>query len=358
MDNVVSQYKFLAGLPVSTAERDGMMTEAVLHKGDAKKKKAKKANLTEEQKAAKKAMNFMKKAKRKAVGKIAKGNKKAHAMNETFGKVLSSAKTHFSDKKVAKQVTEAILWKKLHDAGVKVEVTEAEMAGYFKQFDGILEAVVDTQRGAKSLHGQYDATIDGNMYKNSKTEADKAGKGAAYKKDDKWKNYNEKARDKGLDDTYKATGAGTPGDRQPVAGQDAAFVDGNQHPTTQNKLGEDAAGVKHAVEAMGKSEAADKAKEAVKKAQGGYGSAKKEGLDLDFYRKTAGMNDIPQDVDGYVVLEGDKIECIFPNYQDAVAHVEKMKKASGKQGYTIDPRKFARGFHFHGAGEAYTNEKK
>lgn len=353
--NTVSQYKLLAGLPVSAEERAGL-TEAVLHKGDAKKKKAKKANLTEEQ-AAKKMAKKMKAMKAKAVGKVAKGNKKAHAMCETLDKVLSSAVSHFGSKKVAKQVTEAIMWKKLHDAGVKVSVTESEMAGYFKQFDGILETVVDTQRGAKSLHGQYDATIDGNMYKDSKTEADKAGKGAAYKKDDKWKNYNEKARDKGLDDTYKATGAGTPGDRQPVSGQDAAFVDGNQHPTTQNKLGEDASGVKGAIEAMGKSEAADKAKEAVKKAQGGYG-AKKEGVDLDFFRKVAGMNDEPQDVDGYVVLEGDKIQCIFPNYQDAVQHVEKMKKASGKQGYSIDPRKFSRGFHFHGAGDAYTSEKK
>jgi hypothetical protein len=353
--NTVAEYKLLAGLPVSADERAGL-TEAVLHKGDAKKKKPKKANLTEEQKD-KKFKKFMMKKKSKAVGKIAKGNKKAHEMCETLDKVLSSATKHFGSKKVAKQVTEAILWKKLHDAGVKVQVTEAEMTGYFKQFDGILETVVDTQRGAKSLHQQYDPTIDGNMYKDSKTEADKAGKGEAYKKDDKWREYNKKARDKGLDDTQSAKG-GEPGDRQPVAGQDASFVDGNQHPSTQNKLGEDASGAKAAVEALSKSEAGDKAKEAIKKGQGGYGNTKKEGLDLDFYRKNAGMSDEPQDEDGYVVMEGDKIECIFPNYQDAVNHVEKMKKASGKQGYTIDPRKFARGFHKKGSGDSYSTGSK
>lgn len=356
MNNIVSEFKALAGMTISAAEK-ASLTEAVLHKPDAKKKKVKKANLTEEQKDKKMAKKMMK-MKGKAVAKIAKGNKKAHAMCETIERVLSSAKEHFGNKRVAKNVAEAILWKKLHDAKVNFTVTESEMKKYFGEFDTLLETVVDTQRGAKSLHGQYDATIDGNMYKDSKSEADKAGKGEAYKKDEKWKSYNEKARDKGLTDTQDSKG-GMPGDRQPVAGQDAAFKDGNHFPSTQDKLGEDASGAKHAVEALGKSEAGGKAKEAVKKAQGGYGSTK-EGVDLDFIRKIAGMDQEPQEEIGYMVVEAEsgKIECIFPNYQDAVNHVEKLKKAAGKQGYTIDPKKFSKGFHMKGSGDSYTTQGK
>ena len=352
--NQVAYFKSLAGLPVNAAET-AALTESYSMKPAKKDKKEKKAKkLTEAEKAEK----MMKKAHGKAAKKVAKGNKKAHAVCETLGHVLASAKAHFNNKRVAKQVTEAILWKKLNDAKVEFTVTEAELNGYFTEFDKLLEAVVDTQMGAKSLHKQYDPTLDGNMYKDSKKVAANAGKAPAYKKDGDWKGYNEKARDKGITDTQNP-GGGKPGDRTPVPGQDAAFVDGNQHPSTQNKLGEDAEGVKKAVEAMGKSPAADKAKEALTKAQGGYGS-KKEGFDMDWLKKTAGINAEAEDQILYVVSEAEtgKIECMFPDYPSAVAHVEKMKAAAGKQGYVIDPRKFSKGFHFSSSGESYTNEKK
>jgi len=323
--NTVSQYKLLAGLPITADERAGVVTEAVLHKGDAKKKKAKKANLTEKQMADKK----MKKMKFKAVGKIAKGNKKAHEMCETLDKVLTSATKHFGDKKVAKQVTEAILWKKLNDAGVKFQVTEGEMTGYFKQFDGILETVVDTNTGSKSLHGQYDSEVKGNSFKDSGSKVSGMEGSPNIKKDEKWKKHNEHMRD----ETVKSADDGA------------------------KTVKEDASGAKNAAAALDKSAASDKAKEAVKKSAGTYG-VKKEGLDLDFFRKAAGLNDVPQDEEGYVVMEGDKIQCIFPNYKDAVEHVEKMKKASGNQGYTIDPRKFARGFHRKSAGDGYSTGSK
>jgi hypothetical protein len=341
----VNYYRSLAGLPAVKN-----LTEAVMHQDKAKKKKVKKANLTEKDHADKKA----KKAMFKAACKVASGNRKATDAGKMKKHVKEAALAHFGDKKIASAVTEAVLWKKL--ATVKPIVTEQELSAYFQEFDTLLEKVVDTNMGAKSLHKQYDPTIDGNVYKDSKTEADKAGKGAAYKKDDKWHNYNQKARDKGIEDTQDPKG-GEPGDRSPVAGQDASFVDGNVNPST--KVSEDASGAKHAIEAMGKAGASEKAKEAVRKGQAGYGNTKEGAELLTNFRKIAGMDAETDDQTLFVVTEAatGKIECMFPSYQDASKWLDKMKKAAGT--YNIDPKTFSRGFHFKTEnGDGFTTDKK
>lgn len=353
--NDLSFYTRLAGL----SERE-VVTESA-DEGKKDKKEDTSSNLTEAEKVAFKQEKKERKVKEGAVRTVARGNKRATQIGETVRDVAKKAAKRYGSKKMGKCVAEAILWKKLSET--KVTFTEEEIERYFKEFDGIVkkaltEVVVDTGMGAKSLHKQYDPTIDGNVYKDSEKEAAKAGKGPAYKKDDKWKNYNEKARDKALDDTNNPKG-GELGDRSPVPGQDAAFVDGNQHPSTQAKEGMEyeEEGKKKAVAAMGKSPAAAKAKESVMK-KSGYGT--KEGLDLDFFRKVAGIKkEADQDETHYVVTEAStgKIECIFPNQLDAKKWIDKMKKAAGT--YNCDPKTFARGFHFKtDTNGGYTNEAK
>jgi len=289
MNNDLNSYRRIAGL---TPESKDTLTEAMLHQAKAKKKKVKKANLTEKDMDAKK-------AKACAVRDIAKGNKHATSAGKMKKKVMKEATEHFGDRRIARHITEAIMWKKL--AKVDAAITEQELTSYFSEFDALLETVVDTKAGAKSLHGQYDSKLDGNVYKDSESEAAKAGKAPATKKDDKWKNANEKTTDENV-----------------------------------KKVTEDSEGAK-------KDDAGDVAKTSI--AKGSHGT-KNESVDLDFFRKVAGIDaEKDQTETLYVITEAatGKIECMFPKYEEASKWLDRMKKAAGT--YSIDPKTFSRGFH-------------